>query len=38
MTGISDIVRGASKASETLGAQEMKAKFASVRIQKLRMK
>lgn len=35
LTGISDIVRGASKASETLGAQEMKAKFASVRIQTL---
>ena len=35
LTGISDIVRGASKASETLGAQELKSKFASVRIQKL---
>jgi hypothetical protein len=35
LTGISDIVRGSSKASETLGAQELKAKFASVRIQKL---
>jgi len=35
LTGISDIVRGASKASETLGAQELKAKFASVRIQRL---
>lgn len=35
LTGISDIVRGASRASETLGAQEMKAKFASVRIQTL---
>jgi hypothetical protein len=33
ITGISDIVRGATKASETLGAQEMKAKFASIRIQ-----
>lgn len=32
LTGIADIVRGASKASETLGAQEIKAKFASVRI------
>lgn len=32
VTGIADIVRGASKASETLGAQEIKAKFASVRI------
>ena len=35
LTGIADIVRGASKASETLGAQEIKAKFASVRISKL---
>ena len=35
LTGISDIVRGASKASETLGAQELKSKFASVRIQTL---
>ena len=35
LTGISDIVRGASKASETLGAQELKGKFAAVRIQKL---
>jgi hypothetical protein len=35
LTGIADIVRGASKASETLGAQEIKAKFASVRIKKL---
>src|SRR5258706_608938 len=34
LTGISDIVRGASKASETLGAQEIKAKFASIRIKK----
>jgi hypothetical protein len=32
LTGIADILRGASKASETLGAQEIKAKFASVRI------
>lgn len=32
MTGIADIVRGDTKASETLGAQEIKAKFASVRI------
>jgi hypothetical protein len=32
ITGIADIVRGASKASETLGAQEIKAKFASIRI------
>ena len=35
LTGISDIVRGNTKASETLGAQQIKAKFASVRIQKL---
>lgn len=35
LTGISDIVRGASKASETLGAQELKSKYASIRIQKL---
>lgn len=35
LTGINDIVRGATKASETLGAQELKAQFASVRIQKL---
>jgi hypothetical protein len=32
LTGIADILRGATKASETLGAQEIKAKFASVRI------
>ena len=35
LTGISDIVRGASKASETLGAQKLKSKYATVRIQKL---
>ena len=35
LTGISDIVRGQSKASETLGAQELKSKYASVRIQRL---
>ena len=35
LTGIADIVRGASKASETLGAQKIKAQFASVRIKKL---
>jgi hypothetical protein len=34
LTGISDIVRGNTKASETLGAQQIKAQFASVRIQK----
>jgi negative regulator of replication initiation len=31
-TGISDIARGQTKASETLGAQQLKAQFASVRI------
>lgn len=35
LSGINDIVRGNTKASETLGAQELKAKFASVRIQEL---
>ena len=35
LTGISDIVRGNTKASETLGAQQLKAQFANVRIQKL---
>lgn len=35
LTGINDIVRGNTKASETLGAQELKSKYASVRIQKL---
>lgn len=35
LTGISDIVRGNTKASETLGAQELKGKFAEVRMQKL---
>ena len=34
LTGISDIVRGATKASETLGAQEIKSKFASIAIKK----
>ena len=33
ITGISDIVRGSTKASETLGAQEIKAEFSSQRIQ-----
>jgi hypothetical protein len=35
LNGISDIVRGASKASETLGAQQIKANFANIRIQRL---
>jgi hypothetical protein len=34
ITGISDIVRGASKATETLGAQEIKSQWGSLRIQK----
>jgi hypothetical protein len=34
LTGISDVVRGNTKASETLGAQNLKAQYASVRIQK----
>lgn len=32
ITGISDIVRGSTKASETLGAQQMKAQFANLRL------
>jgi hypothetical protein len=32
ITGMADIVRGASQASETLGAQEIKAKFANLRL------
>ena len=35
ITGISDIVRGASKASETLGAQQIKTQWGSLRIQKM---
>jgi hypothetical protein len=35
LNGISDVVRGASKASETLGAQQIKANFANIRIQRL---
>lgn len=35
LSGISDIVRGFTAASETLGAQELKSKYASIRIQKL---
>lgn len=34
ITGISDIVRGASKATETLGAQQIKSQWGSLRIQK----
>lgn len=32
ITGISDIVRGATKASETLGAQQLKGQFANMRL------
>ena len=32
ITGISDIVRGVTKANETLGAQELKARYANVRV------
>lgn len=35
VTGISDIVRGASKASETATAQEIKSQWGSLRIQKM---
>lgn len=35
ITGISDIVRGASNAQETLGAQEIKSQWGSLRIQKM---
>jgi hypothetical protein len=37
LTGISDIMRGATKASETLGAQELKAQYGAVRIQDRQM-
>ncbi|MGI9297089.1 MAG: hypothetical protein ACR2QC_04225 [Gammaproteobacteria bacterium] len=33
ITGISDIIRGSTKASETFGAQRLKAQFGSLRIQ-----
>jgi len=35
ITGISDIVRGASNAAETLGAQQIKSQWGSLRIQKM---
>jgi hypothetical protein len=35
LTGISDIARGVTKASETLGAQQIKAQMASIHIQQL---
>lgn len=34
ITGISDIVRGATKATETLGAQQLKGQFANMRLSK----
>ncbi len=34
ITGIADIMRGSSKASETLGAQQLKTQFGSMRLQK----
>lgn len=37
LSGISDIMRGASKASETLGAQELKAQYGGVRLQHMQM-
>jgi hypothetical protein len=36
ITGISDIVRGATRASETFGAQQIKSQFASVRLSRMR--
>lgn len=33
--GLSDIMRGATKATETLGAQELKSKWGSVRLQRM---
>jgi len=35
ISGMSDIMRGATNPNETLGAQQLKAKFASVRVQRL---
>ena len=37
VTGISDIMRGSTKASETLGAQQLKAQYGSVKLQFLQM-
>jgi len=37
LSGISDIMRGATKASETLGAQELKAQYGGVRLQFMQM-
>ncbi len=36
ITGLSDIVRGATKASETLGAQQIKARFGTLRMDNLK--
>ena len=35
ITGIADIMRGATKATETLGAQQLKAQWGSLRVQKM---
>jgi hypothetical protein len=35
IVGLSDIMRGASKATETLGAQELKSRWGSVRLQRM---
>ena len=37
IVGISDIMRGSSKASETLGAQQLKAQYGSVKLQYLQL-
>lgn len=37
VTGISDIMRGSTRATETLGAQQLKAQYGSVRLQYLQM-
>lgn len=36
ITGLADIARGSSKASETLGAQELKSQWGSLRLKRLR--
>jgi len=38
ITGIADIMRGATKATETLGAQQLKTQFGSMRIEKRKRK
>ena len=35
ITGIADVMRGATQASETLGAQQLKAQWGSLRVQKM---